>query len=270
MEFPSICMDERSKYKKKNNSGACYIATICKSGLRGKRERERLSQRFDKRGEETGFSMIIRSCTHRNSIIDTNSISRHLFVTFIDSKPVRLGLDHLSRSIRSYASCHPSCPWSSIVFRLLAIDKRRLRQFTKTIPPPPLSLLPLLFKCRINLLSFQQSSLIINETHSNSWHEINFERLIIYTWSSLIIRGEWTGGSFHRLTVLPDFASLIFIFYGQAVFKNSHAYEFDIKCFTNVFQSHRTSMIDGKTRGSKRIRKFNLSDIYNVLLHVQM
>lgn len=103
--------------KKKNNSGACYIATICKSGLRGKRERERLSQRFDKRGEETGFSMIIlRSCTHRNSIIDTNSISRHLFVTFIDSKPVRLGLDHLSRSIRSYASCHPSCPWSSIVF----------------------------------------------------------------------------------------------------------------------------------------------------------
>lgn len=198
------------------------------------RERERLSQRFDKRGEETGFSMIIRSCTHRNSIIDTNSISRHLFVTFIDSKPVRLGLDHLSRSIRSYASCHPSCPWSSIVFRLLAIDKRRLRQFTKTIPPPPLSLLPLLFKCRINLLSFQQSSLIINETHSNSWHEINFERLIIYTWSSLIIRGEWTGGSFHRLTVLPDFASLIFIFYGQAVFKNSHAYEFDIKCFSLI------------------------------------
>ena len=53
---------------------------------------------------------------------------------------------------------------SSIVFRLLAIDKRRLRQFTKTTPPS--SLLPSLFKCRINLLSFQQSSLIINETHA--------------------------------------------------------------------------------------------------------
>lgn len=81
-----------------------------------------------------------------------------------ERQPVRLGLDHLSRSARSYASCHPSCPWSSIVFRLLAIDKRRLRQFTKTIPPS--SLLPSLFKCRINLLSFQQSSLIINETHA--------------------------------------------------------------------------------------------------------